>query len=157
MTKKYQKNKSKKCKIWISTGGLIPWWAPLSFRADRVLLFLSLWSAVLPRRVCPREEAQVRLLRHLTQTRDGALNVMLKLWNFYRPHLLSNWAENCCASYLSDIESEKYQKIRAKGAKFWFQQVPWPRGGLRWSFVLIVLCFSFVVICCAFLVRFSHG
>jgi hypothetical protein len=37
---------SKKCKIWISTSALTPWWAPLSFRADRVLLFLSLWSTV---------------------------------------------------------------------------------------------------------------
>jgi hypothetical protein len=107
ITKKYQKNQSKKCKIWISTSGLTPWWAPLSFRADRAVLFLSLWSAILPRRVWPREEAQVRLLRHLTQTWDGALNFMLKLWNFYRPHLLSNWAENCCAFYLSDIELEK--------------------------------------------------
>jgi hypothetical protein len=45
-SEKYQKNTSKKCKIWISTSALTPWWAPLSFRADRVLLFLSLWSTV---------------------------------------------------------------------------------------------------------------
>jgi hypothetical protein len=40
--RKYQKNKSKKCKIWISTSGLIPWCASLSFRADRAVLFLYL-------------------------------------------------------------------------------------------------------------------
>jgi hypothetical protein len=44
--KKYQKNKSKICKIWISTSALTLWWAPLSFRADRAVLFLSLWSTV---------------------------------------------------------------------------------------------------------------
>jgi hypothetical protein len=45
-SKKYQKNKSKICKIWISTSALTLWWAPLSFRADRAVLFLSLWSTV---------------------------------------------------------------------------------------------------------------
>jgi hypothetical protein len=42
--RKISKNKNKKCKIKISNSGLTPWWAPLSFRADRVVMFLSLWS-----------------------------------------------------------------------------------------------------------------
>jgi hypothetical protein len=49
------------------------------------------------------------------------------------------------------------KKLRAKSANFGFQQVPWPCDGLRWTFVRIVLCFSFFVICCAFLVGFSTG
>jgi hypothetical protein len=44
--KKVSKNKIKIYKIWISTSALTPWLAPLSFRADRVVMFLSLSSVV---------------------------------------------------------------------------------------------------------------
>jgi hypothetical protein len=33
----------------------------------------------LPSRVCPWEEAQIQLLRHLTQSWDGGLNFMQKI------------------------------------------------------------------------------
>jgi hypothetical protein len=59
------------------------------------------------------------------------------------------------ASYLSNTESEKYQKNKSKKCKIWIStsaMAPW-RAPL--NFVLIVLCFSFFVICCAFLVEFS--
>jgi hypothetical protein len=36
----------------------------------------------LPSWVCPCEEAQIRLLRYLTQSRDGALNFELKIVEF---------------------------------------------------------------------------
>jgi hypothetical protein len=36
---------------------------------------------------------------------------------------VSNGAKNWCASYLSDTESKKYQKIGAKSAEFEFLQV----------------------------------
>jgi hypothetical protein len=36
----------------------------------------------LPSRVCPWEEAQIRLRRHLTQSQDGALNLVLKIVEF---------------------------------------------------------------------------
>jgi hypothetical protein len=32
--------------------------------------------------VCPREEIQIRLIRHLTWSRDGALNFMLEIVEF---------------------------------------------------------------------------
>jgi hypothetical protein len=32
---------SEKCRIWISCSGLTPWLAPLTFCADRAVLFLS--------------------------------------------------------------------------------------------------------------------
>jgi hypothetical protein len=35
-----------------------------------------------PSWVCPWEEAQIRLLRHLTQSQDGALNFVLKIVEF---------------------------------------------------------------------------
>jgi hypothetical protein len=73
----------------------------------------------LPRQVCPRADAQNQLLRHLTQSRVGALNFMLKLWNFYKAHLRSSWAENWCASYLGDTKSGKISKNKSKIYKIW--------------------------------------
>jgi uncharacterized protein YbdZ (MbtH family) len=99
----------------------------------------------LPSRCCPREEAQIWLLRHFTQSRDGALDFVLKLWIFYRPHLVSNGAENWCASYLSVTKLEKkLKKIRARSAKLGFVLVASPRGELCWAFLLIVLCCVFL-------------
>jgi hypothetical protein len=40
------------------------------------------WVLLHPSQVCPWQEAQIRLLRHLTRTRDGALNFMLKIVEF---------------------------------------------------------------------------
>jgi hypothetical protein len=73
---------SEKCRIWISSIGLTPSLAPLTFCADRVVLFLSFLSAVPSSQVCRREEAQIQLLTHLTQSRDGALNFVLKIVEF---------------------------------------------------------------------------
>jgi hypothetical protein len=99
----------------------------------------------LPSRVSPREEAQIRLLRHLTRRRDGASNFKQKMKNFFRPHLLSNWDENWCASYLSDTESEKnIKKIWAKSENFGFLLVSWPCGELHRAFMLIVFCCFFL-------------
>jgi hypothetical protein len=193
------------CKIWISNSAMTPWRAPLNFRVDRVVFFFRCdllclpsrvfprveaqirllrhltqsrdgasnfnqknvefqqvpwprdglrWAFVqivlccfflcdllcLPRRVCPREEAQVRLLRHLTQTRDGALNFMLKLWNFYS-HIFFPIELKIVVPPKVIQDQKNITEITVKGIKFGFQQVPWPRGGLRWTFVLIVLCF----------------
>jgi hypothetical protein len=140
--KKYQKIRAKSAKF----GFLLVVWPPgeLHWAFMQIVLCCFFLCNLLcpPSRVYPQEEAQIWLLRHLTQSRDGALNFMLKLSNFYRPHLLSNWAKNWCAS-LIDIELEKYKKIRAKGAKFGFLLVAWPRGELRCAFVLIVLCCFF--------------
>jgi hypothetical protein len=65
-SEKYHKNKSKKYKIWISTSVVTPWQAPLNFRADRVVFFFLCDLLCLPSRFCPREEAQIQLLMHLT-------------------------------------------------------------------------------------------
>jgi hypothetical protein len=73
---------SEKCRIWISSSGLTPWLAPLTFCADRALLFLSFCSAVSSSQVCRREEAQIQLLRHLTHSLDCALNFILKIVEF---------------------------------------------------------------------------
>jgi hypothetical protein len=62
------------CKIWISNRAMTPWRAPLNFRVDRVVFFFRCDPLCLPSRVFPRVEAQIRLLRHLTQSRDGASN-----------------------------------------------------------------------------------
>jgi hypothetical protein len=63
---------------------MTPWRAPLKFRADRVVFFFRCALLCLPSRVFQRVEAQIRLLRHLTQSRDGASNFNEKMWNFYR-------------------------------------------------------------------------
>jgi hypothetical protein len=62
------------CKIWISNSAMTPWRAPLNFRVDRVVFFFHCDLLCLPSQVFPRVEAQIRLLRHLTQSRDGASN-----------------------------------------------------------------------------------
>jgi hypothetical protein len=126
--KNIKKNWSKKCKICISTSGLTPWWAPLSFHANLLCCFFLCDMLCLPSRVYPWEEAQVQLLRHLTQSRDGGLNFVQNFLNLYRPHLLSNWAENWCASNLSDAESKKISKTTSKKCRIWISisgLTPW--------------------------------
>jgi hypothetical protein len=124
----YQKIKSKKCKIWISTSGLTHSELRWAFVPIVLCCFFLCDLLCLPSAVSSWEEAQIRHLRHLTKCPDGALNFVLKLWNFYRPLLLSNWAENWCASCLSDTESEKVSKNKSKIYKIWISTsalTPW--------------------------------
>jgi hypothetical protein len=99
----------------------------------------------LPSRCCPREEAQIWLLRHFTQSRDGALDFVLKLWIFYRPHLVSNGAENWCASYLSDTKLEKIEKNKSKKCKIRICTSGLTSWWALLSFFVdrVVLCLSF--------------
>jgi hypothetical protein len=72
------------CKIWISNSAMTPWRALLNFRVDRVVFFFRCDLLCLPSRVFPRVEAQIRLLRHLTQSRDGASNFNQKNVEFLK-------------------------------------------------------------------------
>jgi hypothetical protein len=53
---------------------MTPLRAPLNFRADCVVFFFRCDLLCFPSRVFRRVEAQIRLLRHLTRSRDGASN-----------------------------------------------------------------------------------
>jgi hypothetical protein len=105
--------------------------------------------------VCPWEETQIRLLRDLTRTRDGALNFVLKIVEFLQatPSTQLSW-KLLCFLFKSYIIRKNIKKIRAKSAKFGFLLVVWPRGEVRWAFVLIVLCCFFL--CDLLCLPYSH-
>jgi hypothetical protein len=70
------------CKIRISNSALTPWYLRLAFVLIMLWCFFPCDLLCLPTRVCPWEEAQIRLLRHRIESRDCALNFERKIVEF---------------------------------------------------------------------------